>query len=188
MRKLIVSSLCIVACLMGASPSQAQKITHATKIWAQSSAPAKAEKVKCSKYHSPFVKIPKFKLVKKTCEELYMGASSLEFKAEKIYRSSLKVDFRDPPFLQMEALRKTLKNSVAKGWTLWSIYDSEEHFGWTARLTYTNQKTSTAIFADVEVKSEEQITGCMDPPRCSNPKGKSWVTISVTNLHQEMWE
>ncbi len=174
---------------MSASPSQAQRITHSTRIWAQSSAPAKAEKVKCSKYHSPFVRIPKFKLVKQTCQDLDIGSSSMEFKAHKIYVSSDKVLFiNEAPYDQIQALMKSLEKSVAKGWTLWSIYDSEEHFGWLARLIYTNRKTRTVVYADLEVRPEIKVTGCMDPPRCMNPRGKSWVVISVSNLRQGVWE
>lgn len=189
MRKSSVLSLTVAVCLMSASPSYAQKITYSNGTHTQSVTPSKADKVKCGKYHSPLVKIPQFKLVKQTCQDLYSGASSMEFKAEKIYVSSDKVLFiNEAPYDQIQALLKSLKKSVAKGWSLWSIDEYGASSGWTARLTYTNQKTRTAVFADLEVRPEIKVTGCMDPPRCTNPRGKSWVVISVSNLHQGVWD
>ena len=82
MRKSSVLLITIAVCLTSASPSYAKKITYSNGIQTQSALPTKADKVKCGTYHSPLVKVPKFKLVKQTCQDLYSGASSMEFKAE----------------------------------------------------------------------------------------------------------
>ena len=187
MRKSSILLISIAVCLMSASPSYAKKITYSNGIQTQSALPTKGDKVKCGKYHSPLVKIPRFKLVKQTCQDLDIGSSSMEFKAQKIYVSSDKVLFTEAPYDQMQALMKSLEKSVAKGWSLWGI-DDRSSSGWTARLMYTNQKTRTVVYAELEVRPEIKTTGCMDLPRCMNPKGKSWVVISVSNLRQGVWE
>ena len=189
MRKSSVLLITIAVCLTSASPSYAKKITYSNGIQTQSALPTKADKVKCGKYHSPLVKVPKFKLVKQTCQDLDIGSSSMEFKAQKIYVSSDKVLFiNEAPYDQIQALLKSLKKSVAKGWSLSSIDEYGASSGWTARLVYINDKTKVAVFANLEVRPEIKVTGCMDPPFCTNPKGKSWVVISVSNLHQEAWD
>jgi hypothetical protein len=199
MRKSSVLLITIAVCLMSASPSQAQRITHSTKIWAQSSAPAKAEKVKCSKYHSPFVRIPKFKLVEQTCEELYNGQSSLKFKAVKIYIYSGRIlsveDYRNGEFAvdpgirvtalkQVTALKKTLKNLLAKGWDISFISDTVAYdgisVGWEAQLEFFNRKTRVAVLADLRVSVESKLNS-------TYTKGTWWVEISVSNLRQEAW-
>ena len=175
---------------MSASPSYAQNITYSNGIQTQSAMPTKGDKVKCRKDHSPLVKIPKFKLVKQTCQDLYSGQSSMKFKAEKIYVSSSSkvIDLIDATTNQLEALKKSLVSKTAKGWTLSSISASEGMgSGWTASLSYINRKTKVALFADLEVGINVQYGGCLDE-RCGQQLGKSWVTISVTNLHQEFWE
>jgi hypothetical protein len=197
MRKSAILIITIAVCLMSASPSQAQRITHSTRIWAQSSAPAKAEKVKCSKYHAPLVRIPQFKLVKQTCEELYSGQSSMEFKAVKIYSGQyLERDqyrtsgLTHKPDKQVTALKKTLKNLLAKGWDMDSISDDIDPtlmnydnlpMGWKAKLSYINRKTQVAVFADLRVSVNYKLNS-------TYTKGTSWVVISVSNLHQIAWE
>ena len=187
MRKSSILLISIAVCLMSASPSYAKKITYSNGIQTQSALPTKGDKVKCGKYHSPLVKIPRFKLVKQTCQDLDIGSSSMEFKAQKIYVSSDKVLFNEAPYDQMQALMKSLEKSVAKGWSLWGIDDGESS-GWTARLMYTNQKTRTVVYAELEVRPKIKTTGCLDLPRCMSPIGKSWVVISVSNLRQGVWE
>ena len=176
---------------MGVSPSQAQKVTHSASVWAQS---AKAEKVKCSKYHSPVIRIPKFKLVKRTCEDLFRGESSLEFKAEKIYRSA---NYSADGFLmaadrQVEALKKTLKLSLTKNWTMDDPRDVEDKRGygyreWKVQLSYINRGIKRVIFADLEVWVDAKIAECEKVP-CWEPKGTSWVVISIKNLNEDFWE
>ena len=102
---------------MSASPSYAQNITYSNGIQTQSAMPTKGDKVKCRKDHSPLVKIPKFKLVKQTCQDLYSGQSSMKFKAEKIYVSSSSkvIDLIDATTNQLEALKKSLVSKTAKG-------------------------------------------------------------------------
>lgn len=190
MRKSYVLLIIIAVCLMSAPPSYAQNITYSNGIQTQSATPTKGDKVKCRKDHSPLVKIPKFKLVKQTCQDLYSGQSSMKFKAEKIYVSSSSkvIDLIDATTNQLEALKKSLVSKTAKGWTLSSISASEGMgSGWTASLSYINRKTKVALFADLEVEINVQYGGCLDE-RCGQQLGKSWVTISVTNLHREFWE
>ena len=178
---------------MSASPSQAQRIAHSTRIWAQSSAPAKAEKVKCSKYHLPFVRIPNFKLVEQTCEDLRSFQSSLKFKAVKIYSGQyLERDgYRTSglihkPDKQVTALKKTLKNLLAKGWDMDSISDDIDptlmnidklSSGWTALLFNIDRKTQVAVFADLRVSVNYKLNS-------TYTKGTSWVEISVSKINQ----
>ena len=123
----------------------------------------------------------------------------MEFKAVKIYSGKYleRDEYRTgglthKPDKQVAALKKTLKNSLAKGWTLDSISDDfgggdqdmnydNLPMGWTARLSYINHKTQVAVFADLNVSVGHKLNS-------TSSKGTSWVTISVTNLHQEFWE
>ena len=177
---------------MSASPSYAKKIAYSNGIQTQSALPTLSDKVKCGKDHSPLVKIPQFKLVKQTCQELYSGQSSMEFKAVKIYSSK---QYESDGFLyasekQAAALKKTLKRSLAKGWTV-SIDDDSDYCeyygGYSGRLSYINKQSKKAIFADLNICAQRSITGCKDE-RCMIPSGTSWLTISVSNLHREFWE
>ena len=170
---------------MSASPGYAKKITHSNGIQTQSALPTKGDKVKCGKYHSPLVKISQFKLVKQTCQELYSGQSSMKFKAVKIYSSKQYgangiIDESDK---QAAALTETLKRSLAKGWTLsqrWYDSDYCENFsGYSSSLSYINKQSKKAIFADLNICNQWAITGT---------SGTSWLTISVSNLHQEAWD
>ena len=193
MRKSAILIITIAVCLISASPSQAQRIAHSTRIWAQSSAPAKAEKVKCSKYHLPFVRIPNFKLVEQTCEDLRSFQSSLKFKAVKIYSGQyLERDgYRTSglihkPDKQVTALKKTLKNLLAKGWDMDSISDDIDptlmnidklSSGWTALLFNIDRKTQVAVFADLRVSVNYKLNS-------TYTKGTSWVEISVSEINQ----
>lgn len=161
--------------------------------------PTKGDKCKWEKKYAPLVKVPKFKLVKQTCQGQDGGMSGMEFKAEKIYSGKYleRDEYRTgglthKPDKQVTALKKTLKNSLAKGWTLNSISDDfgggdqdmnydNLPMGWTARLSYINHKTQVAVFADLNVSVGHKLNS-------TSSKGTSWVTISVTNLHQEFWE
>ena len=192
MRKGSILLITIAVSLMSASPSYAKKITHSNSTHTQSALLTKGDKVKCGKYHSPLVKIPQFKLVKQTCQELYSGQSSMEFKAVKIYSSK---QYESDGFLyasdkQAAALKKTLKRSLAKGWTVSIGSDSDycEYFGgYSGRLSYINKQSKKAIYADLNICAQRSITGCKDEG-CMIPSGTSWLTISVSNLHQNAWE
>ena len=191
MRKSSVLLITIAVCLMTASPSYAKKITYSNGIQTQSALPTKGDKVKCGKYHSPLVKVPKFKLVKQTCQELYSGASSMKFKADKIYRGKfLDMDLyrsdglTHKPDPQMNALTKTLKNYLAKGWSLqeFEYGDSGTVPLLSSRLSYINNTTRRAIFADVSLFVDSRYTNV------KTNAGESWVVISVSNLHEVAWE
>jgi len=191
MRKSSILLIAITVCLMSASPSYAKKITYSNGIQTQSVLPTKGDKVKCGKYHSPLVKVPKFKLVKQNCEELYSGLSSMKFKADKIYRGIfLDMDIyksdglTHKPDPQKNALAKTLKNYLAKGWSLdkFEYGDSGTNPLLSSRLKYINKTTKRAIFADVSLFVEDRYTNY------KTNAGESWVVISVSNLHEVPWE
>jgi len=197
MRKSSILLITIAVFLMSASPSYAKKITHSNRTHTQSALPTKGDKVKCGKYHSPLVKIPQFKLVKQTCQELYSGQSSMEFKAVKIFSGQYleRDEYRTgglthKPDKQVAALKKTLKNLLAKGWDIDSVSDVIDptlmnvdnlSSGWKAQLSYINRKTQVAVFADLRVSVDYKLNSTYS-------KGTSWLTISVSNLHQNAWE
>jgi len=191
MRKSSVLSIAIAVCLMSASPSYAQKITYSNGTHTQSATPSKVAKVKCGKYHSPLINIPNFKLIKQKCAELHSGDSSLEFKSKKIYvnRANMNdgVNLYFAPSTQILALKKSLKNSLARGWKLSDI----EVVGtrgdmWTANLRFENAKVPILLSAVLEVKPEVVLAA--GQTGYGEPYGKSWVTISIHNIYQNFIE
>jgi hypothetical protein len=172
---------------MSVSPSYAQKITYSNGTQTQSVTPTKADKVKCGKYHSPLINIPNFKLIKQKCAALRSGDSSLEFRSKKIYvnRANMNpgLDIYFAPSKQIKALKKSLKTSLAKGWTLLDIENvATRGDSWTANLRLENAKVPILLTAVLEVKPE--IVLAAGETGYGEPYGKSWVTISVRNIYQ----
>ena len=191
MRKSSVLSITVAVCLMSASPSYAQKITYSNGIHTQSATPSKADKVKCGKYHSPLINIPNFKLQKQKCADLHSGDSYLEFKSKKIYVNHANMnpglDIYFAPSKQIKALKKSLKISLAKGWTLFDIEDVPTRGNsWTANLRLENVKVPILLTAVLEVKPE--IVLVAGETGYGEPYGKSWVTISIHNFYQNFIE